>query len=73
MKINKNQILCLLLIVFNIIKLDAQSIGISASPSTPDASSILDVKSTTKGMLIPRMTTTEKKCHPFKSQWPYGI
>lgn len=28
---------------------------------TPDASSVLDVSSTTQGMLAPRMTTAQKK------------
>ncbi len=45
----------------------AQSVGISATAAAPDASSILDVKSTTKGMLIPRMTTTEKNAIPSKA------
>jgi hypothetical protein len=45
----------------------AQSVGIAATASTPDASSILDVKSTTKGMLIPRMTTAEKNAIPSKA------
>ncbi len=35
-----------------------QSVGINNS--TPDASSILDIKSTTKGLLIPRMTTAQR-------------
>jgi hypothetical protein len=38
----------------------AQSMGISSSAITPDASSILEMRTTTKGMLIPRMTTTER-------------
>ena len=35
-------------------------VGINDNNSSPDASAMLDVKSTTKGMLIPRMTTTER-------------
>jgi len=35
-----------------------QSIGIGTT--TPDASSVLEVKSTTKGFLPPRMTASEK-------------
>ena len=38
----------------------AQSMGISSTSITPDASSILELRTTTKGMLIPRMTTTER-------------
>ena len=36
----------------------AQSVGINSDGSTPDASAMLDVKSTTKGMLIPRIALT---------------
>jgi hypothetical protein len=35
-------------------------VGISTDNSIPDASSILDIKSTQKGVLIPRMTTAER-------------
>lgn len=38
----------------------SQNIGINATGATPDASAILDVSSTTKGMLTPRMTTAER-------------
>lgn len=38
----------------------AQGVGINDDGSQPDASAMLDVKSTTKGLLIPRMTTTER-------------
>jgi trimeric autotransporter adhesin len=38
--------------------LNAQSVGINTT--TPDASAALDVKSTTKGLLIPRMTTVQR-------------
>lgn len=38
----------------------AQNIAINTDGSAADASSILDVKSTTKGMLVPRMTTTQR-------------
>ena len=36
----------------------AQSVGINSDGSTPNSSSILDVKSTDKGLLIPRTDTT---------------
>lgn len=37
-----------------------QSVGISNSLITPDASSILELRTTSKGLLIPRMTTTQR-------------
>ncbi len=40
--------------------LHAQSVGISGSSITPHASSILEIVSTAKGLLIPRMTTAER-------------
>ncbi len=40
--------------------LNAQSVGINDDSSTPDASAMLDVTSTTDGVLIPRMTDEEK-------------
>ena len=39
---------------------NAQSVGINNDGSLPSASAILDVKSTTKGMLIPRMTMAQR-------------
>ncbi|HEX2627820.1 MAG TPA: hypothetical protein VHM26_02370 [Chitinophagaceae bacterium] len=38
----------------------AQSVGISNDNSVPHSSAILDIKSTTKGLLIPRMSTLER-------------
>ncbi|OJJ15445.1 hypothetical protein BKI52_39205 [marine bacterium AO1-C] len=38
----------------------AQNVAINADNSTPDASAMLDIKSTTKGLLIPRMTTSQR-------------
>jgi hypothetical protein len=38
----------------------AQNVGINADGSTPDASAMLDVKSTAKGLLAPRMTAAQK-------------
>jgi hypothetical protein len=35
-------------------------VGINTDNSTPDASAMLDVKSTSKGFLLPRMTTTQR-------------
>ncbi len=39
---------------------NAQSVGISADGSVPDNSAMLDVKSTSKGFLPPRMTTAQR-------------
>lgn len=39
----------------------AQSVAISDDASTPHSSAILDVKSTSKGMLIPRMTQAQRE------------
>lgn len=49
--------ICLFLIS---VKNYAQSVGINADGSSPDSSAILDVKSSDKGMLIPRMTTAQR-------------
>ncbi len=38
----------------------AQNVGINTDNSTPATSAMLDVKSTDKGLLIPRMTTTQR-------------
>jgi hypothetical protein len=38
----------------------AQNVAINTDGSTPDATAILDVKSTNKGLLVPRMTTTQR-------------
>src|SRR5688500_6386232 len=48
--------------VFLLLNAAAQSPGVSinSSGNDPAASSILDISSTTKGLLIPRMTTAER-------------
>ena len=38
----------------------SQSVGINTDGSNPDPSAVLDVKSTDKGVLIPRMTATQR-------------
>lgn len=40
--------------------LNAQNVGINATGAAPDASAMLDVVSTTRGALIPRMTTAQR-------------
>jgi len=50
-----------LFISLNNLDVNAQAVGISATPTfTPNPSSILDVSSTTKGILIPRLTATQR-------------
>ncbi|HOB77844.1 MAG TPA: fibrobacter succinogenes major paralogous domain-containing protein [Bacteroidales bacterium] len=53
----------------------AQNLGISADGSMPDNSAILDIKSTTGGLLIPRMTTTERNAisNPAQSLIIYNL
>ncbi len=38
----------------------AQSVSVNSTGATPDSTAILDVNSTTKGLLIPRMTNNQK-------------
>jgi hypothetical protein len=45
------------LTVFN---LSAQNVGINATGATPNSSAMLDVSSTSKGLLAPRMTQTQR-------------
>ena len=49
---------CTLQILLSVSK--AQNIAINTDGSVPDASSMLDITSTTKGFLTPRMTTTQQ-------------
>lgn len=46
----------------------SQSIGINADGSIPNPSAMLDVKSTTKGFLLPRMTNAQVLAIPTPSQ-----
>lgn len=65
-KINQNKFLIMkkiftfLLSVACAATMQAQSVSVNTDGTTADASSILDVKSTTKGMLVPRMTTAQR-------------
>jgi hypothetical protein len=53
-------LMMMLILSFSNHKIAAQSMGISSTSITPDASSILEMRTTTKGVLIPRMTTAER-------------
>lgn len=50
----------LILLFFSSNTIHAQSMGISNAAITPDPSSILEMRTTEKGILIPRMTTAER-------------
>lgn len=52
--------LSICILVMGTLCLSAQSVSINEDGSPPNASSILDIKSATKGVLIPRMTTTQR-------------
>ncbi len=54
------QILPFLLFVAAINAVNAQSVAINTDGSTANASALLDVKSTSKGLLIPRLTKTQR-------------
>lgn len=55
----KKHILILISILISFHFTQAQ-VGINTDSSDPDASAMLDIKSTDKGILIPRMTTTQR-------------
>lgn len=60
-KINKlcfSFLLCLFSLYYS--SLYAQGVGINEDESDPDESAMLDVKSTTRGMLVPRMSEIQK-------------
>lgn len=46
--------------VFQTSNLFGQAVSINASGTAPDAQSILDISSTTKGVLLPRMTSSQR-------------
>jgi hypothetical protein len=49
-----------LLFIFLSSTLVAQNVGINATGAAPNASAMLDITSTTSGLLIPRMTTAQR-------------
>jgi hypothetical protein len=54
------QLIFISIIFFSSVALYAQSVAINTDKSAPNASAILDIKSTTKGLLIPRMTLVQR-------------
>ncbi len=52
-------LLCALL-SFSVLQITAQSLSVNTDGSTANASAILDVKSTAKGMLVPRMNSVQR-------------
>lgn len=56
----KKYLLLLMILVLGANTLSAQGVAVSATATTPDASAILDVNSTAKGFLPPRMTTVQR-------------
>jgi hypothetical protein len=54
------RVLCALFLLCHITTVQAQNIGINATGSTPDAKAMLDISSTTSGLLIPRMSAAER-------------
>ncbi len=49
-----------LLLILSLSKSFSQNIGINATGATPHPSAMLDVSSTNKGVLVPRMTSTQR-------------
>jgi streptogramin lyase len=65
--IMKNILLITALLIFEG-NINFAQIGVNASNTPPNTSAMLDVSSTTKGVLIPRMTTAQKNAIPSKSE-----
>ncbi|HBX50879.1 MAG TPA: hypothetical protein DEH02_07410 [Bacteroidales bacterium] len=59
-RLNRVLFFLLCIIFLNKIEVSAQGIAINTDGSTADNSAILDIKSTTQGTLIPRMTKAER-------------
>lgn len=61
----KNSTTLILLIAFLAsMNLGAQSVGINEDGSAPNANAILDIKSSTKGLLVPRMSQAQRTAMP---------
>jgi len=50
--------------IFGYLTTFAQNVGINSDGSVPNSSAMLDVSSTTKGLLIPRMTQSQRDLIP---------
>jgi len=55
-----NKVLLLLFLLLSVGKVFSQGVAINEDGSSSDNSAILDIKSTTKGLLFPRMTTVQR-------------
>lgn len=67
-KISQRKVLVSIIIVFSFLGSKAQNVGVNATGATPDASAMLDVSSTTTGILIPRVAlTTSTSASPITS------
>ncbi len=68
-KMKKEIIACTLFIQMLVaLQAKAQNIAINSTGSLPDTSAMLDVSSTTKGLLAPRMTTTQQNAIPLPAK-----
>ena len=56
----KKYLLPLIVLLIGVKTISAQGVAVSATTTTPDASAMLEVNSTAKGFLPPRMTTTQR-------------
>gem|GEM_PF-2370259 len=56
----RNGLLLTLVFSGSIVTFAQQNVEISETPITPDVTSILEVYSTSKGILIPRLTTAQR-------------
>ncbi|HET6721719.1 MAG TPA: hypothetical protein VFH07_03170, partial [Chitinophagaceae bacterium] len=50
----------LLIIIFYVNSINAQNVAVNTDGSAAHSSALLDIKSTNKGMLVPRMTTAQR-------------
>lgn len=58
--LSRHLVFSIILLLLNSGLLFSQGVGISNTTITPHASSVLELRSTTQGLLAPRMTTTER-------------
>lgn len=54
------KIIILISLYCSVLITTAQNVALNIDGSAPDNSSMLDIKSTTKGLLIPRMTQVQR-------------